>query len=284
MSRNLMTRQPEQLSIRETIRFYLIDCETVTGKLIDIFIVFLNLLICGIYIAETYVESEVTRQILWKTEVVIVLFFILEYTARLYGSRKRLRQLIDIYSIIDLVAILPVLILLAANWFGFTIGIGFIKIIRSFRVFRIFRFLRFTTDPDFFFGNISIHFLNVLRLILTILIIFFVSSGLFYQTEYIANPQVGNFGDAFYFTVAALTTVGFGDIVPLTQGGRWVTVLMILSGIILIPWQASRIVREWVQMSTKQDTICEQCGLRYHDRDASHCKSCGHVIYQEYEG
>ena len=284
MSRNLMTRQPEQLSIRETIRFYLIDCETVTGKLIDIFIVFLNLLICGIYIAETYAESEVTRQILWKTEVVIVLFFILEYTARLYGSRKRLRQLIDIYSIIDLVAILPVLILLAANWFGFTIGIGFIKIIRSFRVFRIFRFLRFTTDPDFFFGNISIHFLNVLRLILTILIIFFVSSGLFYQTEYIANPQVGNFGDAFYFTVAALTTVGFGDIVPLTQGGRWVTVLMILSGIILIPWQASRIVREWVQMSTKQDTICEQCGLRYHDRDASHCKSCGHVIYQEYEG
>ena len=119
---------------------------------------------------------------------------------------------------------------------------------------------------------------------LTILIIFFVSSGLFYQAEYLSNSQVDNFGDAFYFTVAALTTVGFGDIVPMTRGGRWVTILMILSGIILIPWQASRIVREWVQMSTKQDTICGQCGLRFHDKDASHCKSCGHVIYQEYEG
>jgi len=273
-----------QRSLRETIRFYLIDCETATGKLIDIVIVFLNLLICGIYIAETYVENNAIRGALWKIEVVIVLFFIVEYAARLYGSRKRLRQLVDIYSIIDLLAILPVLILLVANWFGVTVGIGFVKIIRSFRVFRVFRFLRFTTNPDFFFGSISIHFLNVMQLLLTIMIIFFVSSGLFYQAEYLANSQVRNFGDAFYFTVAALTTVGFGDIVPLTQGGRWVTILMILSGILLIPWQASRIVREWVQMSTKKDTICGQCGLRYHDKDASHCKSCGHVIYQEYDG
>jgi voltage-gated potassium channel len=279
-----MTETPSHRSLRATIRFYLIDCETMTGKVIDIVIVLLNLLICGIYIAETYVTSNAVREVLWKTEVVIVLLFIVEYAARLYGSRNRWRQLIDIYSIIDLLAILPVLILLAANWFGVTVGIGFFKIIRSFRVFRIFRFLRFTTNPNFFFGNISIHVLNVLRLLLTILIIFFVSSGLFYQTEHLANSQVRNFGDAFYFTVAALTTVGFGDIVPLTHGGRWVTILMILSGIILIPWQASRIVREWVQMSAKTDTICGQCGLRYHDRDASHCKSCGHVIFQEYEG
>ena len=82
-----------------------------------------------------------------------------------------------------------------------------------------------------------------------------------------------NFGDAFYFTVVTLTTVGFGDIIPFSEAGRMVTVLMILSGIILIPWQVSRLVREWILIASKQDVTCPQCGLRYQDRDASHCKS-----------
>jgi len=168
--------------------------------------------------------------------------------------------------------------------FGITMNISFIKIIRGFRVFRIFRFLRFTADPVFFFGSITIQLLKVVRLLFTILMIFFISSGLFFYVENGLNPNIKNFGDAFYFTVVALTTVGFGDIIPRSEAGKWVTVLMILSGIILIPWQISKIVKEWVKMATKKEIVCTRCGLRYHDQDASHCKSCGHVIYQEYDG
>jgi len=47
------------------------------------------------------------------------------------------------------------------------------------------------------------------------------------------NTDVQNFGDAFYFTVVAISTVGFGDIVPVSEAGRLVTVAMIISGIIL---------------------------------------------------
>jgi voltage-gated potassium channel len=65
------------------------------------------------------------------------------------------------------------------------------------------------------------------------------------------NPGVKNFGDALYFTVVALTIVGFGDITPLSEAGQWVTVLMILSGVVLIPWQISQIVKEWVRMAVK---------------------------------
>jgi voltage-gated potassium channel len=159
--------------------------------------------------------------------------------------------------------------------------IGFIRIIR---VLRIFRFLRFTTDPIFFFGNISIRLLKVIRLLFTILLIFFVSSGLIWFAENEINPQIKNFGDAFYFSVVSLTTVGFGDIIPISEGGRWVTVFMILSGIILIPWQVGQIVKEWFGFSLKKEVVCPRCGLKYHDRDASHCKACGHVIFQEYDG
>ncbi|MFC1579613.1 ion transporter [Thermodesulfobacteriota bacterium] len=271
-------------NFRETIQFYLIDSKTFIGKLIDVFIIFLNLVICAILVIETFPISAGTREWLWQVEVVIVFFFILEYCARLYGARNRLKQLLDIYSIIDLIAILPTLSLLILPFFGVTLDIGFIKLIRVFRVFRIFRFLRFTADSDFFFGSIPKQLLRVVRLCLTILMIFFISSGLFFVVENGVNEQVNNFGDAFYFTVVALTTVGFGDIIPLSGAGKWVTVLMILSGIILIPWQISKIAKEWVRMASKKEVICPGCGLRYHDEDASHCKSCGHIIYQEYDG
>ncbi|MDY6989007.1 MAG: ion transporter [Thermodesulfobacteriota bacterium] len=271
-------------SFRETLQFYLIDCKTPLGKLIDIVIIFLNLVICAIVVIETYPISGATEALLWKVEVVIVLFFIVEYGARLYGARSRLRQLRDAYSVIDLIAILPTLSLLVLPALGLTHNLDFIKAMRGVRVFRIFRFLRFTADPDFFFGSINMRLLNVVRLFITILMIFFVSSGLFFQVESGVNPNVGTFGDAFYFTVVALTTVGFGDIIPLSEAGKWVTVIMILSGIVLIPWQVSRIVREWIHIASKKESICPGCGLRFHDKDASHCKSCGHIIFQEYDG
>lgn len=269
---------------RETLQFYLVDCKTALGKIIDVFIILLNLFVCAILVIETYPVSEATRQLLWRTELIIVLFFIIEYVARLYGAKSRFKQLVDIYSIIDLIAILPTLSLLILPVFGITLNIGFIKLIRVFRVFRIFRFLRFTVDPDFFFGSLTMQVLKVVRLFFTIFMIFFISSGLFFYVENGVNAAVKNFGNAFYFTVVALTTVGFGDITPVTEGGKWVTVLMILSGIILIPWQVSRIVKEWVHMASRTEITCQGCGLRYHDKDASHCKYCGHLIYQEYDG
>jgi len=271
-------------SFRETLQFYLIDCKTAIGKVIDILIILLNLFICLIMVIETYPVSETTRQLLWDLEVIIVLFFIIEYVARLYAAHDRLRQLVDVYSIIDLIAILPMLSVIFLPLFGITLDIGFIRFIRAFRTLRIFRFLRFTADGDFFFGSITPQLLKVTRLLLTILMIFFISSGLFYSVESDLNLNVKNFGDAFYFTVIALTTVGFGDIIPLSDAGKWVTVLMILSGIVLIPWQISQIAKEWVRMGTKKEIICPKCGLRYHDEDASHCKSCGHIIFQEYDG
>jgi voltage-gated potassium channel len=271
-------------TFRKTLQFYLIDCKTALGKIIDIFIILLNLFICLILVIETYHVSEATRQLLWQLEVVIVIFFIIEYVARLYAAQNRLRQLADVYSIIDIIAILPTLSVIFLPLIGITLDIGFIRFIRAFRTFRIFRFLRFAADGDFFFGSITPQLLKVTRLFLTILMIYFISSGLFFYVESDLNPNVKNFDDAFYFTVVALTTVGFGDIIPLSDTGRWVTVLMILSGIVLIPWQISQIVKEWVRMATKKEAICPKCGLRYHDEDASHCKSCGQVIYQEYDG
>jgi len=280
MTANYKQRSPK--TFRETVQFYLIDYHTPLGKLIDITIIFMNLLVCAIFVVDTYDISQGLRSVLWNIEVAAVVIFIIEYFVRLYGAPDRPRQITDVYSIIDLVAILPTLFQLILPIVGASINIEFVKTIRVFKVLRIFRFLRFFTDPHFFFGSITIELLRVARLVMTILIIFFISSGLFYNFENPTNDQVQNFGDAFYFTVVALTTVGFGDIAPVTEGGRWVTVLAIISGIIFIPWEASQIVKEWIVISKKTSLVCPQCGLREHDIDAMYCKRCGHYLYHKH--
>jgi voltage-gated potassium channel len=279
-----MKSGPAAASFRHTLQFYLIDCNTALGKFIDVFIIFLNLAICVLLIVETYPIGAAHADVLWNIEIALVAVLIVEYSARMYASPHRWRQWRDIYSIIDLIAILPTLSLLVLPLFSLDLDLGFIRMLRGFRVFRIFRFLRFTADGEFFFGRINRQLLKVVRLVLTIVMIFFISAGLFYDVESVTNDQVRNFGDALYFTVVALTTVGFGDITPQSHAGRWVTILMIFSGIILIPWQASLIVKEWIHMAQKVEVVCPSCGLRYHDKDASHCKSCGRVIYQVYDG
>ena len=266
-------------STRELVRFYLLDHRTPLGKVIDVGLLALNLVFVCVFVAETYPLSPGTDALLWNLEVAIALVFLGEYLLRLYGAENRIGEALNGYTLVDLVAILPTFLVLLVPTSVLFVNVGFLRVVR---VIRVLRFYRFTRDAEFFFGTVSDNALRALKLLLTVLVIFFVSAGLFYTAESEVNPTVATFGDAFYYTVVTLSTVGFGDIIPATPAGRWVTVATILAGIILIPWQASKIVREWAQRETL-DVTCPNCGLTGHDPDASHCKACGHVIYQEFD-
>jgi voltage-gated potassium channel len=211
--------------------------------------------------------------------VAIAWLFLAEYLLRVYGARDRLAAAFDPYGLVDLAAVVPTFLVLLGPAAPGAAEVGFL---RAVRVVRVLRFYRFTRDAEFFFGTVSDNALRAAKLLLTVLALFFVSAGLFYSAEHEVNPAVTTFGDAFYYTVVTLSTVGFGDITPTTAAGRWVTVASILAGVILIPWQASKIVREWAA-TEKVNVTCPDCGLAYHDPDASHCKACGHVVYQEYD-
>ncbi len=229
----------------------------------------LNLILCALFVFESYFPEN---YYISKVDTLFTIALIFEFLLRLYGAPNRKKHLLQFCTIIDIFSILPTLI----RWFFPVASVGLLTSLRILRLFRVLRFLRFLETKHFFFGTVAEQTLRIARLIVTVGMLFFVSAGVVYSVEAPFNGNMNTFGDAFYFAVMTLTTVGFGDISPITEAGRMVTILMVLAGVVIIPWQAGMVIHGY----GKNDIICPNCGLRYHERDASHCRSCGSIIFQ----
>ena len=253
------------MTLQQTISFYLEDIETPIGKAVNLGITGLVLLSSAVFVAQTYPLSEAMRSSLEMVDKGVLLIFAIEYLLRLWCAENKVRFFVNFFSLIDLLAVLP-----------FFIGIFNISFIRVFRWFRILRLLRFIEGRTIF-GYVTTQDSAIFaRILLTLFIIIFVYSGLIYQVEHSTNPQAfGTFLDAVYFSVATMTTVGFGDVTPHSESGRLLTVLMILTGIALIPWQLGDLVKQLVKTANQVQTTCSNCQLALHDADAQFCKRCG---------
>ena len=250
---------------RENTAFYLKDLQTPLGKVINLTIVILVMLSSSIFVAETYYIPKSIYLVLNTIDVLILNIFAVEYLLRLWSAKNRIQYIFSIYSIIDLIAILP--------FFMGVIDLGYIRLLRWFRILRLIRFI----DRKFLFGNITTEDGAIFTQILfTLFAIIFVYSGLIYQVEHPVNPEVfTTFVDAMYFAIVTMTTVGFGDVTPVSEMGRLLTVLMILTGIALIPWQIGDLIKRIIKTANQVETICSECGLDLHDKDAKFCKLCG---------
>jgi voltage-gated potassium channel len=257
---------------RQQVALYLEDVENPWGRAFNLIIIGLILLSSGIFVLETYPISEQLRQIFQGISQITFVIFISEYLLRLWCAEDRWKFTFHPLSLIDLVVLL--------SYFAAGIAdMGFIRVFRSLRILRLIRFVEIKTSLLKISSNDGKIFT---RIIFTLLTIIFVYSGLIYQVEHPVNPQgFRTFLDSVYFSIATMTTVGFGDVVPVSQLGRLLTVLMILTGIILIPWQVGDLIKQLVKSSNQKQILCHQCGLTIHDQDANFCKNCGVKLIPE---
>lgn len=252
---------------KERVRFYLVDCSTLPGKAIDAGLVLLNIYTCVAYGLSTYDLGEGVQAFLALSEWVIVVVFAVEYILRFWAAEGRVRHFFHPYTLIDLVSILPV--------FSTVLDLRFLRVAR---IVRIFRFLRFLEDETFFFGRLTAMHLRVSRLIFTSVAIVFVASSAMFEAEKGANPQFTTLGDAVYYTIVTVTTVGFGDITPASSLGKTITILMIAAGVVLIPYHIGQLARHMFFAESRRHSICAGCGLSSHERDADYCRRCGAAL------
>ncbi|MBU8540492.1 potassium channel family protein [Falsiroseomonas tokyonensis] len=183
-----------------------------------------------------------------------------ELLLRLRASPQPWRELAHPAGIADLLAVIAFLLAPFAPGWGFLRSLRTLRLLRSARlVAKLRRDLPvFRRNPD---APIAAADLLVFIAVMT---------GIVHATQYARNPDIANWADALYFTVAALTTTGFGDITLDGTWGRLLTVLIMLAGVTLFLRLAQALFRP-----LKVNFRCPSCGLGRHDTDAVHCKACG---------
>lgn len=206
--------------------------DTIGGRLFDIFIQLLIVFSLVVYALDTLPNlTPEAKKILKILDLSCYIIFTFEYLTRIYITEKKLKYIFSFYGIIDLLAILPFLLSSELD----------LRSIRALRVFRIISALHISR-----YNKSLARFSLALKLIRPELLLFFIVTNVFlflaaagiYFFEYKAQPQA--FASVFHslwWAVITLTTVGYGDLYPITLGGKIFTyfILLIGLGIITIP-------------------------------------------------
>jgi voltage-gated potassium channel len=197
------------------------------------------------------------------------LIILVDFCARFFISRHRLRDLANPLTWADAAAIVSFLAPLVGE------AVGFLRILRTLRLLRSYQLLaRLRADFEFFRRREEL-----IIAIANFAVFLFVTTGFVYETQHAHNSGIRNYIDALYFTVAALTTTGFGDITLPGTTGRLISIIIMIFGVTLFFGLARAVL-----IPDKVRFRCPKCALLRHDPDAVHCKACGEVLNIPDEG
>jgi voltage-gated potassium channel len=206
--------------------------DTPAGRLFDIVIQILVVLTVVAYSIETFPNLSENWQVALKVfEIITVALFTIEYALRLLVANPKRQYAFSFFGIIDLCSILPF-------YLGLGIDLRYLRSFRLLRLFRLFKLARYNAAIRRFHIALSIAREELILFASVTLILLYLSAIGIYHFESESQPET--FGSVFHclwWAVATLTTVGYGDVFPITVGGKIFTFLMLMVslGFISVP-------------------------------------------------
>jgi len=256
--------------IRDKINRIIFGHDSVASKLFDIILLWLILISVVVVVLES-VPSLHTRFLVTFSyiEWVVTILFTLEYLIRIWSSRTPFRYIFSFWGLIDLLSILPTYLELIDFGFHYLLAI---RIFRLLRVFRVLKLVRFNREAQMLLLALkgSGHKIGVF--LMAVISIMVLLGTLMYAIEggengFTSIPQ------SIYWAIVTVTTVGFGDVVPQTVLGKFLSSIAMIMGYAIIAVPTGIITVELAK-NKSVDKVCEVCN---HDNpdDANYCNQCG---------
>ena len=263
--------------IKQRINIIIQGVNTPMGKLFDIILLFIILLSVLLVMLESVTSyDEEYHNLLVICEWVITVFFTIEYILRIYSSRKPWQYITSFYGIIDLIAILPMYISF------FYVGSKVLTVVRALRLLRLFRVLnlaQFTGSASQLKLAVTASRAKVLVFVYFIIIISVLLGAVMYTIE---GEEAGftSIPTSIYWCIVTLTTVGYGDITPLTPLGKMLASFIRILGYGIIAVPTGIVTAEMANLPKNKlnHEKCPNCGTSDHRVTAKYCFKCGETL------
>ena len=265
---------------RERVYEIIFEADTREGKFFDVLLLWMIVASVIVVMLET-VDPVAKRlgTLLLVLEWIFTIFFTIEYVMRLVSTRRPVRYALSFFGIIDLLAILPSylrLFLPGSQYFLM------IRVLRLFRIFRVFKLVHFLNEGEIITDALKRSRAKITVFLVFVLLMVTVVGSMMYVIEGNVNPSFSSIPASIYWGIVTLTTVGFGDIYPITPLGRFLAaVVMIMGyGVIAVPTGivTAELATGGKELEDFTTQVCPNCHQEGHDSDAEFCKYCGELL------
>lgn len=270
-------------TFRNKLNSIIFKNDTKAGHLFDIVVMWLILISIGFIIFESVDEladkhAQFFSQVHWG----FTILFSIEYLLRLYAAKNRWQYATSFFGIMDLLAILPTYY---GIFFPATKNLLIIRILRLLRIFRMFQMGHFVREGAIVTSALRASRTKILVFLSFVVIASILMGALMYMVEAEYNPEINNIPDGIYWAIVTLTTVGYGDSVPITNMGKMLaSAVMILGyGVIAVPTGivTAEISSRVLGLRDRLKIKCKECGDGDHLQNSKYCHSCGNILLTE---